>query len=66
MKIQKNKDAGPSPDGERLTLNDIWAIFRETDEKIQEAGSLLRQNKEMTRDLKQKCGKIIDYMGIPN
>jgi hypothetical protein len=65
MKVQKNEDAGLSFNKERLTLNDIWAIFRETDKKIQETSRLLRQTKEMTRDLEQKCGKIIDNIDIP-
>jgi hypothetical protein len=61
MKLQRKKDAGLPSGGERLTLNDVWAISRETDKKIQETSRLLRQNQEMARDLKQKCGKIIDY-----
>jgi hypothetical protein len=66
MKVQKNKDDGLLSKNERLTLNDIWAIFRETDKKIQETSRLLQQNKELTRDLEKKCGRIIDYMGIPS
>jgi hypothetical protein len=66
MKVKKNKDAGLSSGEERLTLNDIWAIFRETDKQIQETSRLLRQSKELTRDLKLKCGKIIGDMNIPD
>jgi hypothetical protein len=66
MKVQKNEDVTLSSQEERLTLNDVWAIFRETDKKIQETERLLRYSKEMAIDLKQKCDRIIERMDIPN
>jgi hypothetical protein len=66
MKVQKKEDACLPSTEESLTLNNVWAIFRETDKKIQETERLLRHSKEMVIDLKQKCDKIIERIDILN
>jgi hypothetical protein len=58
MKIQENEGAGSSSSDERLTLNDVLAIFQETDKKIQEIGRLLRQNEKLMKELTQKSAEI--------
>jgi hypothetical protein len=66
MKVQKKEDVGLPSKEETLTLNNVWAIFRETDRKIQETSRLLRQSKEMTIELKEKCDRIIEHLSISN
>jgi trans-2-enoyl-CoA reductase len=59
MKVKKNKDAGLSCIEEKITLKEIWAIFQETDKKIQETGRLLRQNQELTKELQKDCNILV-------
>jgi hypothetical protein len=64
MKVKKSKDTGLSCKEERITLNDVWAIFQETDKKIQETERLLRQNRKIIKKLEQDCNMIIGQASV--
>jgi hypothetical protein len=64
-------DTGQTREPERgLTVEDVWAIFQESDRKHQETERLMREsseklNREMGR-LSNKFGSVVEHMIIPD
>jgi hypothetical protein len=49
-----------------LTFEDIWAMFRETDRKIQETARQMKETDKRVGEITNRLGDMVEHMVIPN
>ncbi|GHV80406.1 hypothetical protein AGMMS49944_21970 [Spirochaetia bacterium] len=52
--------------GEGLTFEKVWAMFKETDRKMQETAQQMKATDKRLGELSNRFGEIVEYMVAPN